>query len=82
MAKAAKTPKLPRLRRLPDPTGRVDLLAIRLLEVAIAKYGDLPLRGIYGTYKGEIDRALKRHLGKVKFYFPTPAQLGGGCHVR
>jgi hypothetical protein len=43
----------------------------------VAQHGSLPLRGVYGTYKKEIDRAIRRHVGKVKFYFPTPAQIRG-----
>lgn len=81
-AKAPKGPK-PRLRVIPDPAGRVDILAIRLLEVMVDKYGDIPLRGIYGTYKADIDRAIKRNLGKFKFYIPPVNQLqGGGCNAR
>ena len=60
--------------RRPDPTGRVDLLAIGLLERAITLYGDLPLRGIYGTLKPEIDRSIRRHLGKIKIYVPPQIQ--------
>ncbi len=73
----SKTATVPRRRR-PDPTGRVDVLAIRLMEYFVGKYGDLPLRGLYGTYKKDIDRTVKRHLGKIRFYFPegTAAQLG------
>lgn len=76
MAKA-KTNSVPVRRRGSDPTGRVDVLFIRLLEVAVNQHGSLPLRGIYGTYKKEIDRAIRTHVGKVKFYFPKPAQIGG-----
>ena len=61
-------------RRGPNPTGRLDLCAIRLLEHAVGAYGDIPLRGIYGTYKPEIDRAIKRHLGKVRIYVPEPVR--------
>jgi hypothetical protein len=48
------------------------------MEYFVGKYGDLPLRGLYGTYKKDIDRTVKRHLGKIRFYFPegTAAQLG------
>lgn len=61
-------------RRGPDPTGRLDLCAIRLLEHAVGIYGDIPMRGIYGTYKREIDGAIKRHLGKMRIYVPEPVQ--------
>jgi hypothetical protein len=61
-------------RRGPDPTGRLDVCAIRLLEHAVGAYGDIPMRGIYGTYKSEIDRAIKRHLGRVRIYVPEPVQ--------
>jgi hypothetical protein len=70
----------------------VDVLAIRLLEMAVATYGDLPLRGIYGTYKADIDRTIRRSLGKIKFYFPpggelklgmaNPPPATGGSHAR
>jgi hypothetical protein len=76
MAKA-KTNSVPVRRRGPDPTGRVDVLVIRLLEVAVEQHGSLPLRGIYGTYKKDIDQAIRHHVGKVKFHFPKPAQIGG-----
>jgi hypothetical protein len=76
MARKTTNPA-PVVRRGPDPTGRVDMLLIGLLEVSVGKYGSIPLRGIYGTYKKEIDRAIRRHVGKVRFYFPTPAQIGG-----
>lgn len=69
-----KATRPPRLRKPTDPAGRVDILAIRLLEVAVTKYGDIHLRGIYGTYKTEIDRALRRHLGKFKLYIPPQLQ--------
>ena len=79
-------------RRGPDPTGRLDILAIRLLEVGVSLYGDLALRGIYGTYKGDIDRTIRRKLGKIKFYFPPGGELKlgmanqppatGGPHAR
>jgi hypothetical protein len=63
----------------------VDILAIRLLERLVDRYGDLPLRGLYGTYKKEIDRTVKRHLGKIRFYFPEGTDrlvLGEGRHAR
>jgi len=52
--------------------GRLDLLAIRLLENAVSTHGDLPMLGIYGTFKPQIDRAIRQHLGPVRFYFPEP----------
>jgi len=52
-----------------DPTGRVDILAMRLLERAVSLYGDLAIRTIYGSYREEINRALKRRLGRVRVYF-------------
>ena len=63
------------MRRRSDPTGRVDILAIRLLEHAVATFGDLPIRGIYGTFKPEIDRSIKRTLGSVRIYVPPVAEL-------
>jgi hypothetical protein len=65
----------PQRRRRADPTGRLDILAIRFLEVGVNLYGDLALRGIYGTYKAEIDRTIRRKLGKVRFYFPGDGSL-------
>ena len=56
--------------RRSDPTGRLDLCAIRLLEHAVSVYGDLPLRGVYGTFKPEIDRSIKRTLGSIRVYVP------------
>lgn len=61
-------------RRQVDPTGRIDLCAIRLLEQAMEKSTDIPLRSLYGTYKAEIDRAIKRHLGKYRFHMPEPVK--------
>ena len=69
--------KTPAKRKGPDPQGRVDILLIRLLEVAVANHGSIPLRGIYGTYKKDIDKSIRQHVGKVKFYFPKPKQIGG-----
>jgi hypothetical protein len=66
--------------RRTDPAGRVDILVIRLLEHAVSTYGDLPLRGIYGTFKPEIDRSLKQHLGKIRIYVP-PAQIQASVPV-
>ena len=63
------------MRRRSDPVGRLDLCAIRLLEVAVETYGDLPIRGIYGTFKPEIDRSIKRTLGSVRVYVPPVAEL-------
>lgn len=77
MAKA-KPNSTPVRRRGPDPAGRVDILIIRLIERAVGDHGSIPLRGVYGTYKKDIDRAIRRHLGKVKFYFPADR----GTHVR
>ncbi len=58
--------------RTTDPTGRVDLLIVRLLERAVQIHGDLPLRAVYGSYKKQIDGAIRRHLGGVKVYFDGP----------
>lgn len=55
--------------------GRLDLLAIHLLETAVSTHGDLPMRGVYGTFKPQIDRAIQQHLGPVRFYFPEPTAL-------
>ena len=77
MAKAATKRDTTPKRRGPDPTGRVDLLAIGLLERAVQIYGDLPLRGVYGTYKKQIDRALRQHLGHVRIYMTRPPRIGG-----
>ena len=82
--KAARMPKPAKASRgkTPvDPAGRVDLLAIQLLEVAVATYGDIPLRTVYGTYKDDIDRMLRRKLGKVKMYIPPAKQVQGGDHA-
>ena len=62
------------MRRRSDPVGRLDLCAIRLLEHAVATFGDLPIRGIYGTFKPEIDQSIKRTLGSVRIYVP-PSQI-------
>jgi len=79
---APSTQKAPR-RRAPDPAGRVDILVSRLLEVAVEQYGDLPLRGVYGTYKTEINRAIRKHLGKVRFHMDGYGQVQiGGSRVR
>ncbi len=48
------------------------MCAIRLLEHVIGTSDSIPLRGIYGTYKGDIDRAIRRHLGKVRIFVPEP----------
>jgi hypothetical protein len=66
--------------RRADPVGRLDLCAIRLLEVAVETYGDLPIRGIYGTFKPEIDRSIKRTLGHVRIYVP-PAQIQASAPI-
>ncbi len=63
--------QVPKTRAV-DPTGRVDLLAIRLLERAVSIHGDLPLRAVYGSYKKQIDGALRQHLGGVRVYFDGP----------
>ncbi len=80
-----KTPTT-RKRRAPDPAGRVDILAIRLLEKAVELYGDIPLRGVYGTFKPDIDRTLRQHLRKFKLYVPPAPQPRimpqGGPHAR
>ncbi len=73
-----KRPREPRLRRVPDPAGRVDILAIRLLERLVESHGDVAMRGVYGTYKTEIDRALRRHLGRFKLYIPPRTLPQGG----
>jgi hypothetical protein len=82
--KRPKAAKAPRARKGPDPTGRVDLLAIGLLERAVQIYGDVPLRGIYGTHKKQIDQAIRRYLGGVRIYMGRAPQLGagGGGRVR
>ena len=82
MAKVAqKIPKQPRKRTV-DPAGRVDILAIRLLEKLVETHGDLPMRGIYGTYKGEIDRAIKLHLGKFRVHVAGLGQIRGTSNAR
>ena len=75
--KTAQTPK----RRGPDPAGRVDLLVINLLERAVQLYGDVALRGVYGTCKPRIDRALRQHLGHIRVYMGRAPRPGGG-HAR
>lgn len=79
-----------RKRRGPDPAGRVDILAIRLLEKAVEVYGDIPLRGVYGTFKRDIDRTIKRNLGRFRLYVPPAppprimpqTKTEGGPHAR
>jgi hypothetical protein len=68
------------MKRRSDPVGRLDICAIRLLEVAVETYGDLPIRGLYGTFKPEIDRSIKRTLGHVRIYVPQ-AQIQASVPV-
>ena len=67
----------------PDPAGRVDILVIRLLQKAVEVYGDLPLRGVYGSYRKQINRIIRRHLGKVRFHMDGFGRVQvGGPNVR
>jgi len=82
MAKA-KTNSVPVRRRGPDPTGRVDILAIRVLERLVEGSPNLLLRGIYGTHKKEIDRALRSNFGKLRFHMDGYGRVRlGGQHAR
>jgi hypothetical protein len=63
------------MRRRSDPVGRLDLCAIQLLEVAVETYGDLLIRGIYGTFKPEIGRSIKRTLGGIRVHVPQQPEL-------
>lgn len=65
-----------------DPAGRVDILASRLLEKLVETHGDLAMRGIYGTYKTEINRAIKRHLGQFRVHVAGIAPRAGVANAR
>jgi hypothetical protein len=74
MARAANS-------RRRDPAGRVDTLAIRLLGRAVSLHGDPIVRTIYGTFKPEIDQAIRGGLGGLNVRVPEvlqyPAEVQG-----
>jgi hypothetical protein len=59
----------------------VDTLAIHLLGRAISLHGDPIVRTIYGTFKPEIDQAIRGGLGGIKVHMPEmlqyPAEVAG-----
>jgi hypothetical protein len=77
MAKKPNPAKAP--RRQPDPAGRVDLLAIRVLERWVETSPNLLLRGIYGTHKKEINRVLRSGLGAFHFHMDGYGQIKLGA---
>ena len=77
MAKKQQPVKAP--RRQPDPAGRVDLLAIRVLERLVETSPNLVLRGIYGTHKKEINRALRSTFGGFRFHMDGYGQIKLGA---
>ena len=66
-------------KRGADPAGRVDILAIRVLERFVENSSNLLIRGIYGSSKKDIDRALRQNLGQLRFYMDGygRVRLGG-----
>jgi hypothetical protein len=72
-------PRVPSTRRRTgNPAGRVDTLAIRLLGRAVELHGDPIVRTIYGTFKPEIDHAIRGGLGGIKIHVPEVLQYPTG----
>jgi hypothetical protein len=61
-----------------DPTGRVDILAVRLLEAFTSSCDDFPLRALYGRFKPAIDYCLLQYLGPIKLSPPQLAAMEAG----
>ena len=61
-------------RRQPSSAGRVDNLAIHLLSRAVDQNENVILKTIYGTFKPEIDRAIKSQLGGIRVHVPEMLQ--------
>ena len=61
-------------RRQPSSAGRVDNLAIHLLSRAVDRNDNVILKTIYGTFKPEIDRAIKSQLGGIRVHVPEMLQ--------
>lgn len=57
-----------------NPSGRVDTLAIHLLGRAISLHGDPIVQTIYGTFKPEIDQAIRGGLSGIKVHVPEMLQ--------
>jgi hypothetical protein len=55
------------------------VFAASLLERAVSLHGDMVVRAVYGTFKPEIDRAIKGQLRGIKIQVPEmlryPAQV-------
>lgn len=62
--RSARKPQTVRATRQPDPTGRVDLLASKLLETAIVQSHDPYLQAAYRHLKPDVDMTLGRLLRK------------------
>jgi hypothetical protein len=62
------------VRRQPNTAGRVDNLAIHLLSRAVGQNDNVILKTIYGTFKPEIDRAIKTQLGGIRVHVPEMLQ--------
>lgn len=67
-------------RATADPAGRVDILAMRILERLVENSDNLLLRGIYGSHKRGINQLLKKNLGKIQFHMDGygKVKIGGG----
>ena len=66
----ATNPNTAPRRQGTNPAGRVDVFATNLLERAVLLHGDMIVRTIYGTFKPEIDRAIKGQLRGIKVCVP------------
>lgn len=49
-----------------DPTGRLDIFAIGLVERLVDTRLPLPVRMVFRRYKPQIDRSIRRCIGKVR----------------
>ncbi len=49
-----------------DPTGRMDLLAIRLLEWYVDHKAGVAEAAVYRQYKRQIDSSIRRYLGSMR----------------
>ena len=48
------------------PAGRLDILAIRLVDLFVDRRGDLALKAVHARYKPYVDQCLRQFLGPIQ----------------
>lgn len=74
--------RLPQIEQ-DNPEGRLDILAIRLIDKLVSSKGDFALKGLHARYKPYVDQCLHQVLGPVHIPgLPLPAPVASSRPLR